>query len=379
MPDWKPHAERLAAEVTHPNSRWYNPVATTPRHIFVPRWWGDGADENSLGDGASDPDRWMRVAYSNTSLVTRIGPRHADYAQPGETADGRPTSSSTLPWLVVRMYQHAMLADDSHVLVVTGSGYGTALLCERLGEEHVTSIDIDPYLVKAAGERLESIGLRPRLAVCDITGTLPGDFDRIISTVSVEGGIPASWLAALRPGGRLVTTVAHTGLVVTADKTEDGGAVGQIEYDGAGFMATRHSDDYPPSLDDLYEHAKRTDGSSITTSRYPILYAPNAWDVWSMLELAVPGIEYRRFDDGDRRIVWMLHPDGSWARATAPGFLDSPEVHQSGPRKLWDELDHIRDRLNREGGLPVYGAKVTITPDGETTLTRGGWSASLTT
>jgi protein-L-isoaspartate O-methyltransferase len=91
------------------------------------------------------------------------------------------------------------------------------------------------------------------MAVCDITGPLPeepGEYDRIISTVSVRP-IPASWLAALRPGGRLVTTTAGTGLIVTADKQADGGAVGQVQQDRAGFMATRHGDDYAPGLDEL--------------------------------------------------------------------------------------------------------------------------------
>ncbi|MFE2025185.1 hypothetical protein ACFW9V_08530 [Streptomyces hygroscopicus] len=53
--DWKPHAERLAAEVTPPLSRWRNAVAATPRHVFVPRWWERaGGDTWVLRDGRSD-------------------------------------------------------------------------------------------------------------------------------------------------------------------------------------------------------------------------------------------------------------------------------------------------------------------------------------
>ena len=96
-----------------------------------------------------------------------------------------------------------------------------------------------------------------------------------------------------------------------------------------------------------------------------------------MLELKLPGIEYRQKEDGETRTVWLLYPDGSWARATATGFLESPVVHESGPRRLWAELDRIRNRLNRSGALPAYGAQVTITPDGMTTLTRGSWEAVL--
>ncbi|QRX95790.1 protein-L-isoaspartate(D-aspartate) O-methyltransferase [Streptomyces noursei] len=375
--DWESSARRLAAEVVRPESRWYAPIAGTPRHVFVPRWWGRGKEHWELRDGSTAPEAWMRAVYADRTLVTRIGPHHADDAEPGATvATGHPTSSSTLPSLVVQMYRHAMIADDSRVLVTTGTGYGTALLCRRLGDQQVTSVDVDPHLVETAGGRLESVGLHPHTAVCDITGPLPGEYDRIVSTVSVRP-VPASWLASLRPGGRLVTTLAGTGLIVTADKTEDGGAVGRVAPDAAGFMRTRHGDDYECPTDELWEKIKRADGETVTTSRYPLLHVPDSWEVMSMLELTAPGIDYRSMTNGDERTVWMLHPDGSWARATAVGFLASPTVHQGGPRRLWDELERIRHRLNREGGLPVYGARVHLDPNGALTLSRGKWMVTV--
>ncbi|WP_175408092.1 protein-L-isoaspartate O-methyltransferase [Streptomyces sp. TRM64462] len=377
--DWLTHAERLATELVRPESRWRSPLATTARHLLVPRWWESAGDGRYVArDGAADPEAWMHATYANDTLVTRVGPLHADHAEPGQTTEGRPTSSSTLPVLVVGMYRHAMVTDTSRVLVTTGSGYGTALLCRRLGADRVTSIDVDPYLVEAAGNRLDAMGLRPHMGVGDITDILPGEFDRIVSTVSVRP-VPAAMLAALRPGGRLVTTLAGTGLIVVADKTADGSAVGHVPQDRAGFMRTRHGDDYAPrATDALWEKTKEADGEEVTTSRYPLLYPPDAWDVWSMLELTIPGIDYRKAAEGDRRTVWMLHEDGSWARAEAPGFLDSPTVHQAGPRRLWDELERIRHRLNREGALPVYGARVRIDPDGTVRLSRGAWSVTVT-
>lgn len=72
----------------------------------------------------------------------------------------------------------------------------------------------------------------------------------------------------------------------------------------------------------------------------------------------------------------MLHPDGSWARAiSADG--ETPVVHQSGPRRLWDILDDIRHAWLREGSLLVYGAEVTITPEGAIHLKRGHWQATI--
>ncbi|MBD0744949.1 methyltransferase domain-containing protein [Streptomyces sp. CBMA152] len=377
--NWETHARALAADTVHPASRWHDPLASTPRHLFVPRWWEWVDDGRVVRDGPEDVERWLNAAYSNDTLVTRLGPLHADQAAPGQIVPPGtwPTSSSTLPSLVVAMYRHAMITDDCDVLVTTGSGYGTALACRRLGDQHVTSVDVDPYLVKAATERCDSIGLHPRTVVCDLTGPLPGTYDRIVSTVAVRH-IPASWLVALRPGGRLVTTIAGTGLIVVADKTEDGGASGLTSIDTASFMRTRHGADYDdkPALNDLFAHARQADGD-ITTSRYPLLYVPDTWDVRSMLELIAPGIDHRQDHDGETRTVYLVHEDGSWARATATGTYGVPQVHQGGPRRLWDQLEKIRNWLNVDGGLPVYGARVVVTPDGVTTLSRSGWTATL--
>ena len=144
--DWEPEAARLAAQVTGPVSRWRGPVSATPRHLFVPRWWRYLDPGGwTLRDGPADERRWIKAAYSDRSLVTRVGAVHADHAARGDHPAGRPTSSSTMPGLVVRMYQHAQLGDGADILDVgTGSGYGCALLARRLGEQHVTSIDIDP-------------------------------------------------------------------------------------------------------------------------------------------------------------------------------------------------------------------------------------------
>jgi protein-L-isoaspartate O-methyltransferase len=377
--DWETHARQLADMTVRPESRWYEVLATVPRHRFVPRWWVRRGGGRGVRIGRDDPERWMRAAYTDCTLVTQVGTHHADAAEPDDIVTGRTTSSSTMPSLVVAMYRHAMLGDTSRTLVTTGSGYGTALLCKRLASNLVTSMDIDPYLVNAAANRLSDIGLHPHLEVGDITdppGTDRSLYDRIVATVSVPQ-IPAAWLSALRPGGRLVTTLSNTGLILTADKTEDGGARGRIEYDKASFMATRSEAGYSPTLDDVFARAVDQEGEEVHKSPFPVLDVVQAWDVWSMLSLKIPGIEHRTgTDDDGSRMTWMLHADGSWARArTRPGE-HTATVHQSGTRRLYDELDDIRWWL-QHGELPVHGAQVTISPDGTTTLSRGGWTATL--
>jgi protein-L-isoaspartate O-methyltransferase len=377
-PGWERHAEQLAAEVTDPVSRWRPLVASTPRHIFVPHWWQrDDPGGWTVHDGHADEQQWIAAAYSDRSLVTRVGTAHADEAAPGDHPAGRPTSSSTQPGLVVQMYQHAAITGTEDILDVgTGSGYGCALLARRAGDQHVTSVDVDEYQVRAAVARLASAGLHPGVTVCDATGPLPGSYDRIVSMMSVAP-VPASWLAALRPGGRLVTVLAGTGMIVTASKTPDGGAAGRTERDRAGFMASRSGPDYPPRLLDEHPGARDADGEQVSTGRYPVVDISRAWELWSMLGVTVPGIQDHYEESGDgQRTAWMLHPDGSWARATGTAD-DPPVVHQSGPRRLWDLLDDIRHAWLRDGNLPAYGATVTITPDGAIRLTRGRWQAAI--
>lgn len=373
--DWHQRAAALAADVVHPSSRWHDPLATTPRHQFVPRWWRHlPASGWTLRDGADDPSRWLSAAYTDRSLVTRVGPLHADTAGPDDHPSGLPTSSSTLPGLVITMYQHAMITDTSDVLCVTGSGYGTAVLAARLGDERVTSVDVDPYLVATARERLDAIGRHPTVQVCDITGPLPGTFDRIVSTVALPG-IPPSWLTALRPGGRLVTNLAGTGIVIAADIQPDGSARGRVTPERAAFMHTRAGQDYPPAPDTA--HAWTDDGADVCRGAYPVIQIEEAWELMTAVALVIPGVRhgYQETADGWRTAV-MTHPDGSWSRATGRRG-ERPTVHQTGPQRLWDRFDAIRHDWLSYGHLPVYGAKVDIDADGTLHLSRGAWSASV--
>ena len=95
-----------------------------------------------------------------------------------------------------------------------------------------------------------------------------------------------------------------------------------------------------------------------------------------MLGITIPGTESGYEEHDGQRTAWLLHPDGSWARATATGN-DRPDVRQAGPRRLWDTLDAIRHQQVLDGRLPAHGAKVTITPDGAITFTRGKWTATM--
>ncbi|MFJ3858132.1 methyltransferase domain-containing protein [Streptomyces sp. NPDC090085] len=377
--EWESRASALADQVTDPDSRWLAPVAHTARHKLVPRWWEpDESGRWVLHDGPSNPEKWAEAGYADRSLTTRVGTLHADQANPEDQPAGLPTSSATHPSLLVRMLRHGRLGDGLPLLDLgTGAGGLTAYACRRLGAGCVTSVDVDPYLVHSAGERLASLGHHPKMVTADATDHLPGRYERIVSTV----GLPAG--SGLRPvldslvhGGRLATTLGRTCLIVTGWKHANGDVVGVVERDMAGFMLTRSGDDYPPALADLFTTARTREGDERSTGRYPVVDVANAWELRSMLEVTTPGVEVTYETSGRTRTAHMVHADGSWARATAE-WADPPEVHQGGPQRLWTALERIRNRLAVEGSLPLLGARVRITPDGVCHLFRGQWRGSL--
>ncbi|MFI8906135.1 methyltransferase domain-containing protein [Streptomyces albidoflavus] len=378
MDNWQPCAQALSTRILDSDSRWLTPVAETARHRLVPRWWDrDAEGQWVLRDGSADPDSWLENAYADRSLITSVAGLHADHATLGDRPHGLPTSSATLPSLVVRMLRHARIGDGLSLLDLgTGAGGLTAYACHRLGEQHVTSLDVDPYLVSAATKRLAAMGHHPRMVTADATEHVPGAYDRIVCTVALPPGAGlASVIRALKPGGRIATTLANTTLIVTGWKNESGEVVGQVERDMAGFMLTRSAGDYPPANADLF-HLARTGEGDVSKGRYPVVDVNEAWELRSMLEITTPGVEIG-FESSDRmRTTTLIHPDGSWARATAE-WTDPPEVHQGGPQRLWQALERIRNRLNTLGSLPLLGAKAVITTDGAVHLSRGRWQAAI--
>jgi protein-L-isoaspartate O-methyltransferase len=376
--DWTEAARKLAAQVTSSAPEWHDAVACTPRHELVPVWWSRIRNSPTfewelVAPDVNDP--WAST-YSDETLVTRVGAMHADLAGPEDHAFGAPTSSSTLPGLIVRMLHLLNPEPGQQVLDIgTGSGYSAALLAHRLGDDLVTSIDVDAYLVKTARDRLEGFGRRPRMVVADATGELPeGEYDRMIATVSVRP-VPRSWLAALRPGGRIVTTIAQTSLLVSAELERGLVARGSVQADPASFMRTRSGANYPARLDTVYADARDADGDEVRDLRGPV---PNLWADWelrALYELDSADIENRSATDEDgKEIVWLLAGDGSWARAEdATG-----KVHQSGARRLWDDLERVRAKWEEAGRFALHDLTVEFTPE-TTSVTSpdGHWTIHL--
>jgi protein-L-isoaspartate O-methyltransferase len=96
-----------------------------------------------------------RGAYADEAVITQTRPAPV---LGGDQLD-LPTSSASAPGAVAVMLDRLGVVEGQRVLEVgTGTGYNTALLCHRLGDRNVYSIDIDPELVAAARTVLAGLG-----------------------------------------------------------------------------------------------------------------------------------------------------------------------------------------------------------------------------
>ncbi|HEU0086714.1 MAG TPA: methyltransferase domain-containing protein, partial [Pseudonocardiaceae bacterium] len=209
VPDWRKRAERLVNQLANDGDlrspAWREALLAVPRHEFVPWYYELDSSTRPASWVRHEPrdpastTRWLELVYSPTTLVTML----ADYAGRGVQTG---VVSSTKPDLMIRMLEALQLADGMRVLEIgTGTGYNAALLCHRLGDSNVCSIDIDPALITDARARLAKLGYHPTLVAADGADGLAGraPFDRIIATCSVRA-IPHAWIHQLAPGGLLL-------------------------------------------------------------------------------------------------------------------------------------------------------------------------------
>jgi protein-L-isoaspartate O-methyltransferase len=341
------------------------------------RWQLVSEEPSSGQDLVADPS--VSPAYRDETLVTRIGSLHADHASPGEYASGPATSSSMSPGRIVAMLRLLDPAPKHRVLDIgTGCGYPAALLGRRVGDAQLTSIDSDPERVLVARERLAEFGLQPRIECADPALPLPGgDYDRIVATVAPRP-LPAGWLRALRPGGRLVARLAGTSMLLVVDLGRDGVARGAVHHDPACLTRVRHGADRPPRLHHVYASACDQRGEDVRRLRAPAPDLSLDWPLRSLFELASPDVEHRSavLDDG-RTISWLLGADGAWARVEqGPGGVGT--VHQSGPRQLWDDLERVEARWNGSGRFLPDQLGVELRSDGGVlTSPDGCWRVRL--
>ncbi|MFF2081369.1 methyltransferase domain-containing protein, partial [Kitasatospora sp. NPDC058162] len=137
-----------------------------PRHRFLPdRVWLSGDDEVLTPcDRERQPERWFAAAYGDVPVVTQVN----DGQEPADLSDALPSSSASAPSIVFRMLELLDLTTGMRVLEVgAGTGYNAALLSHRLGDDNVTTIEIDPTVAGLARSNLAANGYSPTVVCGD--------------------------------------------------------------------------------------------------------------------------------------------------------------------------------------------------------------------
>jgi protein-L-isoaspartate(D-aspartate) O-methyltransferase len=310
---------------------WRAAFCGVPRQVFVPEYYADTDD----GTFAAAAD--LEVIYSDEPLVTQLDPY------------GVPASSSTMPSLMAAMLDGLEVTGGERVLEIgTGTGYNAALLCHRLGDANVISVDIAADLVEHARARLARLGYRPTLAAGDGADGHPAaaPFDRIIATCAWPR-VPAAWLGQVRDGGLILVNLFRGlyggGLAVL--RMQGGQATGGFLPRYGGFMPSRTA----PGPGRL-PHPDLAEGT-----RRPTVLGHQALDddgFALVAALTVDVVRIPRWSADRAEQLWLHAPDGSWA------CLREDDVVQGGPVKLWDVIEDT-DRRWRAAACPPVTLTVT--------------------
>jgi protein-L-isoaspartate(D-aspartate) O-methyltransferase len=235
--------DRLVATGELRTKPWISAVRAVPRHPFLPRFFWPTPTGDWAAVGAHDPE-WLDRVYEVTSVVIQLDNDPDAWAEARRAPrPGAPTSSSSDPGLMATMLEALDIHDGHRVLEIgAGTGYNAALLAERLGDDLVTSVEIDPVLAEQARHAAHAVGRAPTIITGDGRAGGPdrAPYDRIIATASTPT-VPAAWIQQTRPGGRILLNLyAELGGGALALLTvDDGRAEGRFLASYGAFMPTR--------------------------------------------------------------------------------------------------------------------------------------------
>lgn len=330
---------------------WRQAVERVPRHVLVPFFYSRRDSGFELVDGSrpEQRDQWLETVYDpRESLVTEYDP-----------ATLYPTSSATMPSIVLALLDALDLEPGRRVLDVgTGSGYLAALACERVGSDNVTSIDVGERVVELARDRLHEAGYTLHVVCGDGFDGYPPNapYDRLVSTVGVAR-VPRAWVDQTRVGGLIVATMPE--MTVRLQRHADGSASGRFVA-GFAFMWMRgHS----PAREQAAGLEALAGGDGDTrqapANLRDILAGREVPSLWALARLL-----HMPFDTvvqvGQSRTGIVDATDRSWVRID----IESRQVTQGGPRRLWDTIEALCEDLKRCGRPERDRFGLTVRPDG---------------
>ncbi|MET9768803.1 methyltransferase domain-containing protein [Streptomyces sp. NPDC006415] len=326
--------------------RWRRVFEAVPRSRFVPAdVWRQLPDRCEPVVGA---DAWLALVNSDEPVVTQLD----DGVEGGP---GVATSSNSMPSMVARMLGLLDVRAGMRVLEVgTGTGYVAGLLCERLGDDLVHSVELDPVVARQAAEALAQAGYRPQLRVGDGEQPWPGLglVDRLIATCALRY-VPYGLLRQVRPGGIVVAPLARefwSGALVQLRVQDDGTAVGPF-CGGATYMPMRAH-----RIPDL--HDVRGKGRARAAGLDPARLLDLGFALFAGARL--PGVRLIHQDTGGGVQVWVTRDNGSAATAAT-----GQEVWQYGPGFLWEEIEQTWWEYESAGRPDAEQFGLTVTDRGQ--------------
>ncbi|MGQ0779300.1 MAG: methyltransferase domain-containing protein [Pseudonocardiales bacterium] len=366
MTNWEAKAIALADELESQghltDPKWRAAIEGVPRHVFVPRFYDD---DQILVDSANPEqyDRWLDAVYSNSYLVTQR-------TQLPDTDIDWPTSSSSMPSLMVGMLEALSVADEHRVLEIgTGTGYNAALMSHRLGADNVTSIDLDPGLVTDARKRLAGIGYRPHLVAGDGAAGVAkqAPYDSIIATCAVTT-IPPAWITQVVTGGAILADVRGEvcGALILLWKTSPNAVTGRVLTRPGSFMWLRSRVDNPLRNGGRYTTVFNLDGAkSRRTDVDPKLLDDP--DFRFIVQRYVPTLQSIYWASRDDVAVLELRgSDAAWAEVTASETTTGQyPLTQGGPHPIWNDVERAATAWNALGRPTRHRFGLTSTIDGE--------------
>ncbi|TDC15998.1 methyltransferase domain-containing protein [Streptomyces sp. 8K308] len=328
-----------------------------PRHHFIPprAWaWPTAGSEGHWIDRERDADRWWSAVSSDTVIVTQIDDGETELTEEAVRKTFTYTCSSSGPSLVFAFLDLLDPGPGHRVLDVgTGTGWTAGLLSHLVGEENVTSVEVDQTLLTTAEKNLARAGVSPRLVLGDAAEGAPagGPFDRVHVTCGVYD-IPHDWIARTRPGGTIVLPWSRNHRIVHLTVGDDGTAAGRF-HDSCAFMPLRGQ--RPARIGGLPDDERER---AVTTDVRRILDLTPGWEVYLAAVVGdIPAVVRK----GQDHVLAILSEGASHARLETKG--SGGTVTQRGPRNLWDEVERAHLAWTAAGAPGIDRFGLTVTQD----------------